>query len=240
MTAYVDVAHLSGRYDVRPAVFAQYVATVAAEGYDIITTTETNRAMLRAICRKLGKSWRVTRSGEYVIAWRRSTVTQGRRVPARRRVTRVHPIAAWRDVWTHSRRLVHRDTGQHLRIDVAHMPAGVESGDDFRVDQPEQVRAWKQGMNRLGRRAGGRDVNLVQVLAMDANVDYHRRKWREEVGRRLGMPSCWDGRRPDRGSHHRRLIDVIHSTAPMTRAHLTSTPRPAGVDHHGIACRIHL
>ena len=32
MTDYVDVAHLSGRYDVSPAVFAQYVATVAAEG----------------------------------------------------------------------------------------------------------------------------------------------------------------------------------------------------------------
>lgn len=246
---YIDGAHLSLRYDAKPVSIGRYVASVAREGVSVITMTELNRKMAKATRARLPHGWRLVRHGEYGFAWDTKVFRAGPGIIHRKRLTYIHrnPRDAWRDVWVASRRLVHRETKTLLRFDVAHMPSMVEHGTKFRSEvQPrdklvgKQVRAWKRGMNKHGLRAAGRPDQLVQVLAMDANVNYHEERWRNEVRTRVGMPSVWDEHRPRGGTHGRRLIDVVHSTHELDKGNHVRTVRPADVDHGGIRYRVNL
>ena len=237
------IAHLSLHHAAKPRGVAAYVAGVVDEGATLITTTETNGGMVRAIRLKLGPEWRITRQGEYAIAWDRSQWRESRaKIQHLRRITYVHAGRdAWRDVYDGSRRLVHRETMRPVRVDVVHLPSAVQKGPHFRTDSAKQVRAWREGTHRLGRRAAGRDPGLVQLLAMDTNVDYGHWIWRDRMTDRIGMPSIWQLTQPIRGTHRGgRLIDAEHTTAPTSRARLVRTPVPPDVDHHGIRFRLHL
>ena len=243
VSAPATVAHLSLHHAARPKAIGRYVAKVAAEGATVITTTETNRPMTLAVRTRLGDSWRVTRQGEYLIAWERGTWYQSRvGIVHHRRLTFVHSGRdAWRDNYQGARRLVHRETQTPVRFAVSHDPSAVQKGDEFRTDSPRQVAAWKQAQVRQGKRVAGSPSGVVQVLTKDSNVDHHRKVWRSRTTTLVGLPTIWDAARPFEGTHRgRRLIDVGLATVLTSRARLTITPPPRGVDHHGIRFRIHL
>lgn len=235
------IAFLALHHAARPGRVGRYLRDVAAEGATVILTTESSKRMRSAAARHL-PGWTVTRQGEYLIAWKRSVWAGVPRIRHRSRVTRVHRGRdSWRDVWLGSRLLKHRATGQRVRFDAAHMPSAVQSGDRFRVDSRKQVQAWKQGMTRHGARIRRMNPDVIPVIGMDTNVDYRRKVWRDEVGRRVGLPSCWDDSRPRTGTHRGdRLIDVIHTSAPIVASGLTRTSPPVDVDHHGISATLNL
>lgn len=238
-------AHVSGRFDADRQAFARYVALVVElSRATSLTTTETYRS-LRPLRRALGgRSWIVTRRGEYVVAVRRDTY---RRAPWTRRgaLARLSRRYAgrheWRDLFVHRRTFVHRTTGRPVLFIAAHAPSGIQAGDDWKPGS--QAEASKAGLTRLGRavaRAEERRPRLAVVLGVDTNGDHHRQVWRERFESMLGVPSCWSDERPDDGTHGSRLIDAIYSTAPIGNGRIAGAARPPKVDHRGVVADVEL
>lgn len=234
-------AHVSGRYDAKPQHVADYAATVVGDHADVLTMTEVyDRRMYRVIRRTLGSSWRCTRRGEYVVAVRREHF---RIVAGRGQCRRLsHAFTGrdkWRDLYVYGRTIVHRETSRHVFVTVGHLASGVESGDGYRTDASSapNVRANSEGSRNWGnwlRAARARKSSRVRVAAMDCNLNQRSEWHRGRLTGALGMRSMWAKAVPPQGTHGDRLIDTIHTDAPIERGWISPVKKPADMDHRAV------
>ncbi|SDC46959.1 hypothetical protein [Nocardioides lianchengensis] len=250
-------AHISLRYDVPAKTIAKYVARVVrAEQLTSFTTTETGARMRRLIARELGAGWIVTRSGEYVIAVKRSVYRRHRWV-LYRRWTRAYKAEreAWRDLWGHFRIFVHRQSGALVALGALHPPARVQQGSGWNEDDnPLGVLAHHQGMRKVGRwvgRAENRWPGIVIRIGIDTNLDLRIAEFRTYLHETTGLDTMWDSKRPPagQGSHDGgRVIDARLSNARMSDPHLVPGELPSvvvdgkrrRVDHRAVAGVLHI
>ena len=238
--------HASLKHDAdRDAVAAWLAALVAGRRLHVLTCTEAQQpGIRRVLARRLGRAYRVRRRGEYLIVTHRRTLRAASVPRLWLLSTRAkNGLPGWRQVRVAAD--TYRVAGRRLRIMVGHMPAGVESGDSWRADRPSAaaVTCAQEGYSRWGARIRrGARRGVVQVAALDANLDQRRDGWRRWVSTRLG-PSVWAGRVPDRGTHGHRLIDTAHITGARVVAAgipAANADRPRRLDHAAIAYVIEL
>lgn len=238
----LTVVHASLHYSASARLVAAYMAALVREhSADLITATEAKGfGKVRATQKALGAGWAVRRRGEYMVAWR-TAVLRRRDAPLVARLTYVNRGAArWRDLYVGTFPLEHLPTRTPLSVEVGHLAAGVEHGDKYRADPASalSVKTNRRGLLQWSRII--RPAGVVPILCFDANLDQKRDAWVEHLESRLSIPSIWRGRDPKRGTHGRRLIDTIHTTAPVKAAHVSPFNPPAPVDHRAIVARLEL
>lgn len=242
----LGMAHLSLRFDAQPEHVAGYVAEVIdTEDVDVVTCTES-KGRARAVRKRLGKSWRVQSRGEYLVCSRRAVLGRWHGWPARLRKA---AGAGWHNRGGGDRayavlvsNLRHLCTGSRVRVMVAHTPSHVQVGARFRR-LPARVNAWTKGLATWGRwirHCARHHKRVVQVAAMDSNVENHLPHWRHLLEHELGLPSIWRHHRPKGGTHGHRLIDTAHTNARVTGQRLCRVRQPHDIDHGGIVFRLHL
>lgn len=241
-TRPVRQGHTSLYHGAKTAGVVAYLLATAAL-VDLLTTTETTRRVTLRLRARLGVRWRVIRRGEYLVTFRRRRFRNVR--GGLRRLTRVHTVAAWRDLWVHRRILVDKATGQTYLILVGHLAASVEHGDRYRTDAryAKDVRTHRDGLAALGKliaaeQAAHPDWHIV--LAGDFNTDFHHPEWIRLTERATGLQLVWDGRQPDGGTHAGgRLIDAVavSDNVEVLAARLSPVRKPADVDHGGLITR---
>lgn len=235
-------AHISLKHSLDPAMIGRYVAAVVRrDGCSSFSTTESGRAYFKAIKRELGPGWIVRLSGEYVIGVRRAEFQRLTFKATLARLTQVYAKPqAWRDFYVHRRLYLHKASGRYYAPCAGHVPASIESGDNYRRDNPSGVRAWKRGLRRLGRwvaRAEKRWPGVVVAAGLDTNANGHSPTWRRRLRDRLGLDGMWDRERPHAsvGTHGGgRLIDAIYANVSMSDPHVSQVAPPRGVDHRAV------
>lgn len=247
------IVHASLRFDADTGSVTDYLRRVVRyERPDVLTCTEAQqRHIVRDLRRTLGKNWRVTRKGEYLICWRRDTLAGiPTRPPRLWHLTHVAGFPEWRQLRVGVRWLRHRHTGKRVRVMVGHCPAGVEFGDGWRSGRvvpageravtARAVEASQRGLAAWGKRIHRRlGRGVVQVAVMDSNLDQHRAAWRAYLTGALHAPSIWARDVPKRGSHGHRLIDTAHvAGATVSDPHVCNVAKPTCLDHTAIAFRL--
>lgn len=240
----LTVVHASLHHSAKPKVVGNYLATLATQHKaDLITTTEAKGlGKVAAIRKALGVGWTVKRKGEYLIA-RRGAVVGWRGVPEVVRLTFVNRgLTKWRDLYVGSFPLTHRPTGTPLVLEVGHLAAGVESGDKYRTaaKDAKAVKTHRRGLLQWSRRVKRLPSSATPILAFDSNLDQKRDGWVDHLERALGVPSIWSDRDPKRGTHGKRLIDTVHTTASVKTAFVSPIQPPAPIDHRAVVTRINL
>lgn len=222
--------HASSKWSAPTWAVTRYVtALIATHGLDLVTTTECRSPVKVAALRAaLGRRWAVRRKGEYVVCWRRS-VFKARRRSRLIRMTRVYSgLHQWRDAYVAVFYLTHRPSGRFVRVEPAHLPAGVESGDQYRATRAAAlaVAASRAALHRWGVRNDRTPEGVVLINAFDGNLDQSRPPWLAYMQSTLGLSSIWAGRVPEQGTHGRRLIDTVHTNARVVDAEVSTVPRP--------------
>lgn len=238
------IVHASLHHSATPKVVANYLAALATKhGADLITTTEAKGfGKVVAVRKALGPGWAVKRKGEYLIA-RRTAVFAWRAEAEIHRLTKVNRgLSKWRDLYVGTFPVAYRPSATDVALEVGHLAATVESGDQYRTaaKDAKAVLTHKRGLLQWSRRVKRTPAGVVPILAFDSNVDQKRDVWVDHLEERLGVPSIWADRDPKRGTHGKRLIDTIHTTAEVDTAFVSTIQPPKPIDHRAIVTRIHL
>lgn len=213
-------ALIPGKHDTSPEENARIVRAMVDEfDLDFVGTTEFQSAgTLAAVRDVLGKGWRVAKVGEYVGAWRTSTLrarvhADGHDVAILRRFSDVEGLPDWQNVFAGIFRLVHVATGRPFTGVVFHSNSGIEMGDGFRKGAGKKVESSRTGLGRIGAWAKARfraHARLLVLIMGDGNLNQFRGRWRTYMKRLLGGLSVWEESQNTIGDHGSRLIVVAH------------------------------
>ena len=241
----VRQAHASLYHGAKTAGVVAYLVATAAL-VDLLTTTETKRRVTRRLRARLVRRWRIFRRGEYLVAFRRRRFRNVRGSGRLLRLSTVHRVSAWRDLWVHRRVLVDRVTDEKYLILVVHLAARVESGSRYRSDAryAKDVRTHREGIEALGERiAAEQDAHpdWHVIVAGDFNTNFRDPAWIEHTEDTTGLTPCWKDHDPKGGTHDGgRAIDAIcadEDDIEFTAARRSPVKKPDDVDHVGVFAR---
>lgn len=233
-------AHWSLRFDAEPDLVARaLVKLIRAEGLTLLTTTESrDRALVRALRRRLPAGYGVVLRFEYLIIWHRPTYRSHWLAALAVLDPRSWPMLGGRRLFRVARkRFTHRETGTRMRAEVGHAPSGVDGGPGhFATAHHDRVVIANDGFARWGRRARRyqrRHPRGALCLHMDSNLNQHAEQWRAFLTKRLAAASVYDlAGVPAHGSHGDRLIDTAHVVGLLVgHAVVYLGPRPHKLDH---------
>lgn len=233
----LTVAHASLKDQASPAQVAKHMQRVVKKvGPHLIATTEAQKGDTRATRDLLGPEYHAARAGGRMAVWKRGRLRLMSE-PQWIRLTFVYSEAeAWRDLWIAIFEFEDLANGLRYRVIIPHFAAGVEYGNGWKPQNVKGRQVHEKGWPRV-RDVAAQAVRdgFIPIVMGDSNLNSLRLFWQNYIQDRLGtVRSVWSDHRSKKGSHGGRpgrLIDLIASTLPSTKAWVARLKRWKPMDH---------
>lgn len=197
------------------------------ERADLVTTTETSGRRDRKAIFGNVPGWQHYRPGggagkrQTTITWRSDVFERDGKPHARllSKTTwkRVGNGSTTPWIWATVVPLKHKATGKRLYAISCHLPSAVEGTDTpegYTNSTPRRVRAHRESLGSLQdlvHEIQEGEPEAAILLAGDWNMNLRRERVAEWLSKSLApLGSCWGGRLPTKGTHHRRVIDATY------------------------------